>query len=101
MERCTVLICVPLALFCSGCFRTPAEKKARFMARGKQFYEKSDYARAILEFENAARIPPADAEPFYRLGLAHLAAGDSTFAAACFRKSTSIDPKHLAAQLKL
>ena len=37
---------------------------------------KKDYARAILEFRNAARLLPNSAEAAYQLSLAYLDSGD-------------------------
>jgi tetratricopeptide (TPR) repeat protein len=71
------------------------------MEAGRRLYDKKDYARAILEFKNAAAIADGDAEPSYRLGLAYLASGDVASAAVSFSDAATMDPKHAAAQLRL
>src|SRR5262245_47775812 len=86
------LICV--ALLFAGCSRDPAVRSAQFMSKGKSFLEKHDYARAILQFQNAAQKQPQDAEPYYQMGLAYLGRGDFQQAAACFYKTIQLKPKH-------
>ncbi len=71
------------------------------MALGAKMLSRKDYARASLEFRNAIQAMPEDAEPYYQLGLAQLAAGNQAMAVSCFRRAAGIDPKHAGAQLKL
>jgi putative PEP-CTERM system TPR-repeat lipoprotein len=71
------------------------------MELGKKMLQKKDYTRAGLEFRKAIQAAPADAEPYYQLGLTDLGAGNPGLAASCFRKATELNPKHAAAQLKL
>ena len=66
----------------AGCARSPQAKEARFMSRGKEAMEKKDYGRASLEFLNAVQVMPRDAEAYYQLGLACLAANNLTQGAA-------------------
>ncbi len=83
-----------------GCSWSPQAKEARFLERGKKQFQRKDYARAILEFKNAVQAMPQDAEPYYQLGLAYLAASDVKMAAACFRRASELNPKHAGAQLQ-
>ena len=85
----------------AGCSRSPQEKEARFLKRGQAFLAKKDYARATLEFRNAANAMPRDAEPYYQAGLVYLETGDVASAVRAFQKATTLDPKHAGAQLKL
>src|ERR1700730_13937226 len=93
-----VLVC---ALTWTGCTRDPAAQEAKQLARGKKFLDQKDYARAILEFRNATKPKPRDAEPWYQLGVASLAAKQVDQAVQAFRRATELDPKHAAAQLRL
>ena len=96
------LVFLPLlALGWSGCSRDPAKQEAKYLAQGKKFLEKKDYARAIIEFRNAATAMPRDAEPWYQLGLASLAAQQTEQAIIGFRKATELNPKHASAELGL
>jgi len=90
-------VCLVLA----GCSSSPEKKEARFLKRGQALLASRDYPRAILEFQNAAKAVPKDAEPWYQLGLAFLATGNTTGAAGAFYKATSLNPKHAGAELYL
>lgn len=80
-----------------GCRATSAD----FMARGKKFFEQEQYERALLEFKNAARLEPKNAEPYYQAALAYLALGNGQAAVANLLNAAQIDPKHSGVQLKL
>ena len=64
---CAALVTLGLC----GCLLSPEQKEAKFLLLGKQNYAKKDYARAIIEFKNATRFAPKDAEAYYQLGLAY------------------------------
>lgn len=96
-----VLVAAFAALVLAGCHGSPEERAAKFLAKGSALYDKKDFARAILEFRNAAQLLPKSAEPYYQLGLAYLATGDHKMAVASIMKATELDPKHIKAQLKL
>jgi tetratricopeptide (TPR) repeat protein len=83
-----------------GCKTSPQAKEAKYLKRGEALVAKKDYARALLEFRNAANAMPKDAEPYYQLGLVSLETGDPAAAARAFRKATELNPKHAGAQLK-
>lgn len=72
-----------------------------YLKRGAGLMAKRDYARALLEFRNAAASMPRDAEPYYQLGSAYLGAGQEPLAIESFRKALSINPKHPGAQLRI
>lgn len=94
-----VLCAVPLIL--TNCTRDPAVREARYMKRGKDLLAKKDYNRAILEFSNASRVMPNDAEPFYQLGLANVELQRYERAYAALRRAVELNPNHIGAQLKL
>jgi tetratricopeptide (TPR) repeat protein len=89
------------ALTLTACFRSPEAKAARFLESGKKYLADRDYARAIIQFKNAARSRPNDPAPHHQLGLAYLGTGDVRAALAHLRKATELDPKHVEAQLVL
>jgi tetratricopeptide (TPR) repeat protein len=84
-----------------ACSSSPQEKEAKFLRNGQALLEKKDYSRALLQFKNAAVAMPKDAEPYYRMGVASLAAGSLPNAIQALRKATELNPKHEQAQLKL
>ena len=91
---------VVVLIILSAC-SSPQAKEARFLDTGKKYLEAKDYARAILQFKNAAQVRPADAEPHFQLALAYLAARDVTSAVRDLRQAATLDPKHVRARLKL
>jgi tetratricopeptide (TPR) repeat protein len=98
----SLLVILALTSFPGGCSGTsPQARHDRFLAAGKKLLEKQDYARALLEFKNAARLMPKDPEAEYQLGLATLGLHDLRGAMVWFEKAHLLDPKHVGAQLKL
>src|SRR3954462_15307816 len=65
-----------LLVVAAGCAKSPEAKRDKFMRSGKHYLEKREYARAVLDFRNAAAAMPRDAETFYELGLAYIGAQD-------------------------
>jgi tetratricopeptide (TPR) repeat protein len=101
-NRFLAACCVTIwALTCVSCARSPAAKEAKYLARGKEFLEKKDYARAIIEFRNASAAMPKDVEPWYQLGVASLGSKQTAQAIQSFRRATELNPKHASAELEL
>src|SRR5215471_12359036 len=91
-----------LALICAvltGCSRTPAEQSAMFLKSGKSYFRKHDYASALLQFKNAARLAPKDPEPWFYLGQAYLGVRDARQAIISLVRATQINPKYADAQI--
>lgn len=84
-----------------GCNRSPQEQEAKYLKRGQEYLKNKDYSRALLDFRNATKAMPTDAEPLYQMGLTYLASGSSVSAVSAFRKALDLNPKHAGAQLKL
>ncbi|HUB82478.1 MAG TPA: tetratricopeptide repeat protein [Bryobacteraceae bacterium] len=84
-----------------ACNRSPEAREANYLKRGEALRDKKDFARALLEFKNAASVKPKDAEPHYQIALTYLAMGGLQNAYGEFRKATQLNPKHQAAQTKL
>src|SRR5947209_18991307 len=102
LNQCAATALLVLIVLASGCGgSTPEKQAARFLNRGKALIEKSDYARAVVEFKNAARLVPKDPEPSYRLGLAYLSLGDYQNGVGYLLHATALAPKHASAQLKV
>jgi tetratricopeptide (TPR) repeat protein len=100
--RTKLLVCLFLGVIgFVGCQTSPEAKESHFFKRGHLLLEQKDYARALLEFRNAASAMPNDAEPYYQMGLAYLASGDNIGALRAFEKAAAVNPNHSGAQLKL
>src|SRR5690349_17718799 len=92
---------VIIIAFLVGCAEKPAQREAAFLRAGQKHYQAGDFGRAILDFKNAAQAMPMDAEPHYQLGLVQLDSGNPQAAANELIKAVDLNPKHIAAQLKL
>ena len=90
-----------VALASIACNRSPEAKSAKFMAEGKRLLEKKDASRAAIQFRNAVQMTPKNAEAYYQLGLASLAAGDFRGGITAIRKALDLNPKHAEARLEL
>lgn len=89
-----------ICLTFSGC-GSPESREARYLESGKRQMEKKDYARAAIQFFNAAKAMPKDAEPHYQLALAYLAQHQYQRAASSLAMALKLNPKHDQARLKL
>ena len=106
MHRYRNLLLLSLAsaaaiLILPGCSRTPEERYARAIEKGKKLLAEKEYARATLEFQNAAQAKPKNVEPLYLLGEAAMSQLLLPTAISYFRKATELDPKYGPAQLRL
>jgi cellulose synthase operon protein C len=88
-----------LTLTLPSCVSSPEAKSARFIEAGKKRLKNNDAPRAILEFQNAAKVTPRSAEAYYLLATAFLAAGDGARTGVALRRALELNPKHQAAQL--
>ena len=98
VQACAVILPV---LLLAGCSRSPEARSARYIESGKKLMEKKDANRAALEFLNALRAAPKNAEAHYQLARAYLAGGDLRKGIVALRQTIELDPKHTAARLLL
>ena len=84
-----------------SCSRSPEARRDRFVSKGKQLLQRQDYSRALLEFRNAIRIMPEDAEAYYELGLAFSGLGDFRSAYQAYQQALMIKPKYADALVRL
>jgi tetratricopeptide (TPR) repeat protein len=96
----TAFACAVLAVLLAAC-GTPQQREARYLESGKRQLQKKDYARAAIQFINASKVMPKDAEPYYQLALAYLAQRQYRPALASLQAAVKLNPKHQQAQLKL
>ena len=97
----TVGLVIYLGMLVDGCAHSPEARRDKFISDGKQYMQKKDYARAILQFRNAAQVMPKDPEVYYLLGLAYADAQDYTTAVVNFQRALSLRPNDTAAQVAI
>jgi tetratricopeptide (TPR) repeat protein len=95
-----VVAAAGLAAMLAAC-SSPQQRETKHLQRGSTYFADRDYPRALAEFRDAAQAMPADAEPYYRQALVHLAAGDFRLAVGGLQHAIELNPKHAQAQLKL
>src|SRR5947209_1279444 len=95
----SVAVAVLAALTLAGCSREATE--ARHLKRARSFLETQDYARALIEFKNAAAAKPLDDLPYYQIGLIYLKLENPALAASAFKRATQLNPDNAYAQVKL
>ena len=102
MDRFRCLAFVTLLLLgCMGCSQTPEEEYERYMESGNSYFEEEDYATALIEFKNAARAMPEDAEVYFRLAQTELALQSGNAAIQALRQALKLNPNHEQASLLL
>ncbi len=89
-----------ISLLVAGCSK-PQEKEARYIKRGNELFEEGKFKKARVEYKNAARILPGDAEVAYRIGLVDEAEGNLRGAFVNFARAEQQDSHYLPPQLKL
>ena len=99
-SRWLLLLTVVLAIT-NGCARSPEAKKTRHLERGNQYFAKEQYRDAMLEYRNALRIDPKNAEATRQLGLAHFHAGELVQSFARLVRAKEMEPGNPAVRLKL
>src|ERR1035441_7463801 len=95
----SLAVIFPIVLATTACTKSPVEKEAAFLAKGKALRSKGDYARAILEFRNASKAVPRDAEPYYQLGLTYSNQQDVRNAFAMFSRAVALNPDRKSTRL--
>src|SRR5262249_27315560 len=93
-----------LVLIFYGCGGDTQSKKTAYIQRGEAYVAKEKYAEAIIEFSNAVKLDPKDAQAHYQLALKYLKQGGLPQMQAAFQalqKSVVLDPSLIDAQLKV
>ena len=96
-----LLSAIAVSVLMTGCARTPAQQEERSLERGKRLVERHDYQRAVLEFSNAIKAVPTDAEPVYELAMTYIEMRDFRTAYALLKKCVSINPAFAKGEIAL
>jgi len=76
-------------------------RKTKFFDKGNEFYEKGDYGKAILNFQNAIKLDPHYADAYSSLGMCYFKLMNIEGAFKAFSKAVEINPEILDAQVAL
>lgn len=93
-----VALLVAVSLF--GC-SSMEEKRDKFLASGQALFQKGDYVRARLQFQNALQIDPKFALAFLWMGKTELKMQNPRGAYGSLNKAVELDPKLTEAQILL
>jgi tetratricopeptide (TPR) repeat protein len=77
------------------------EKRDKFLESGKELYQKEDYVRARLQFQNALQIDPKFATAFLWLGKTELKMKNPRGAFGALSQAVELDPKLTEGQILL
>jgi tetratricopeptide (TPR) repeat protein len=97
-----------MALVCSllllgalfGC-SSKEEKKARHLEKARQYLEKNELQKAVIELKNVIQLDPANDTAQYELGETYLKLKQGNEAFQAFSKAVSTNPDNMKAQLKV
>lgn len=78
-----------------------AERKAKYLDRGRGLYEMGNYDKAKIEVRNALQIDPKYTEAIYLLGQINEAKSNYPAAAGNYLAIIDLDPKHIDAHIRL
>lgn len=106
MRHSSLCLTVPfLILSVLGCSRIASDTdKTTHQTRAQEYFAKSQYREASLEWKNVVRIDPADAGAHYQLALAHIHLGSIADLQDAFKelsRSLELDATNLEAHVKL
>ncbi|MGB5473388.1 MAG: tetratricopeptide repeat protein, partial [Gammaproteobacteria bacterium] len=89
-----------VTLILAGCGGAE-ERKAKYLERGKTYFEEQNYEKAGIEFKNVLQIDPKTAAPYYYLGRMAEQEQDWRKAFGNYSKAVELDPEYLEARVRL
>jgi tetratricopeptide (TPR) repeat protein len=91
------MLAASLVMGCGG----KEERKAKYLERGKDYFEEQNFDKARVEFKNVLQIDPKTAEAYYYLGEIEEKEQNWRRAFGSYRKASELDPELTAARVKL
>jgi len=95
-----VLLMIFLAVCLSAC-GSPEERKTKFFNTGEQLYKKGEYAKAIINYQNAVQIDPRFALAHQMIGLSQFRLKQWKPAYASLNRAVELNPQLWEAQVAL
>jgi tetratricopeptide (TPR) repeat protein len=97
LKKLFIVALVTLLTACGG----SDERKAKYMAEGKQLVAAGDYKKAQLSFKNVLQIDPKDLEAHYQIAETSTKLGELQNAVSEYLAVINNDPKHLMSRLRM
>jgi tetratricopeptide (TPR) repeat protein len=97
MTSARVLICW-IALAALGC-QSDAERAADHIKRGQALLEEKKWDEAVIEYKNATKLSPNDADAHYGLAKAHIGRKDPRSAYWELQETVRLDPNDVQARI--
>jgi tetratricopeptide (TPR) repeat protein len=105
MRNCRIvfllLVAASIVCFSTACTRDPKVRKQKYMDSGNGYMKQDKYREAVIEYANAVKIDPTDANAHYLLAQAYIKAQIWNGAFAELMRAVEIQPGMLTAQLDL
>jgi len=99
-NRLTILVVALSAVALTACGGAQA-RRAKHMAKGREFFAAANYPKARVEFQNALQIAPTDAEARYENGLVDEKLGRIREAAQFYQATVDVAPDSTSARAHL
>jgi Tfp pilus assembly protein PilF len=97
LKKLLIVALVAVLTACGG----SDERKAKYLAEGKQLFAAGDYKKAQLSFKNVLQIDPKDLEAHYQMAETSSKLGEIQNAVSEYLAVISNDPKHLMSRLRM
>jgi tetratricopeptide (TPR) repeat protein len=99
-NRLTILVVTLVAVSLTACGGAQA-RRAKHMAKGREFFAAANYPKARVEFQNALQIAPTDAQARYENGLVDEKLGKVREAAQFYQATIDVAPDFTGARARL
>ena len=90
-----------LFVFLLGGCGVAEERKAKYLERGKAYFEEENYDKATVEFKNVLQIDPKTAAPYFYLGKIAEKEQEWRTAFGNYSKAVELDPEFVDARIHL
>src|SRR5437899_11334309 len=97
----SIVLLLTALVVTAGCARSPEAKKARHLDRGDKYFAREQYREAVIEYQNALRIEPANARAIWQLAFSHAQLGEPGQAFRYLAKSRELEAGNLDVRRKL
>ncbi len=95
-----IILVLSLLVMCTGC-SSKEEKKARHLEKAREFIEKSEFKKAVIELKNVLQLDPKNDVAHYELGETYLKLKQGKEAFQSFSRAVSTNPDNLKAHVKM